>query len=197
MGEKVVRDEGGFIKFFRKDLDMDDKDELREFLVKHPRYHTMNSWNKSTSYANCVKIHRLPLTTEQRSTAYDLLDVDEVWEGIRELTHDWEVEHKFKWQVGFNGRSSGYIVLYQGGQHPDGSTFTYPGKSFDMEPDMDFDGWELEDYRDRAEFVLEFDALCDMILTAFVGFIDNYEVKNETIMIPKTVKVLVEKGSTT
>ncbi len=29
------------------------------FLKQHFRYHTMNSWNQSTSYANCIKLHQV------------------------------------------------------------------------------------------------------------------------------------------
>ena len=181
------------IRHFEQDLAGHSAEELKEFLVWHRRYHTMNSWNKSTSYANCVKIDQLPLTRTQRDIAYDLLEVEEVWDDIRFLMDEYAREHKYKYQVGFNGRSAGYLVLYRRGQNPDGSIFTYPGKSFDMEPAMDFDGWELEDFQDRAAFVSRFDRLCDDILTAFVSFIDNYEVKNETVMVPKTVKVLVPK----
>ena len=189
----LTYDENGVVKHFRKDLEGLNKEELREFLVNHPRYHTMNSWNRSTSYANCVKINRLPLTNEQANKAYDMLDSDEVYERLKWTMADWERERKYKWQVGFNGRSGGYIVLYQGGLHPDGRTFTWPGKSFDMEPAMDFDGWELEDYQDRAKFVAEFDLLCDQVLTEFIDMIETYEVKEETIYVPQTVKVLVEK----
>lgn len=194
MMTNAERDEDGFIKFFRKDLDMTNKEELREFLTKHYRYSTMNACNRSTSYANRVKLHGLPLTQAQRSTAYGLLDVDEVWMQIRELMDVFADAHNYEWQVGFNGRSSGYIVLYKGGKNPDGSVFTWPGQSVDDDPDYDFDGWELEDFQARAELVIEFDALCDAILTEFVYYIDNYDVVEETVMVPKKIKVLAEKG---
>lgn len=184
-------DPNGVIIHFRKELNMSNKDELQEFIESHFRYNTMNSWNGSTSWAHRVKVHHLPLTHEECMKAFDLLDVEEVNEGIRDIIREWEIERKFEWQVGFNGRSSGYIVLYQGGKRPDGQVFAWSGRSVDA--DLDFTDWVLEDFQDKAKFISEFDLLADQLLTAFVGYIENYDVQDEVIHVPRTVKVLVEK----
>lgn len=186
-----LRDEDNIIVHFRKEVDINDLEELKGFLKDHYRYHTMNSWNQSTSYANRVKLTRLPLTREQENRAFELLDVEEFWDEINNLIHDWDCEHKFVWSAGFNGRSSGYIVLYQGGQHPDGRRFTLPGRSLDQ--GEDFEDWDLEMLQRRYKIVSEFDFLCDEILTSLVYYADNYDVKEKVISIPKTIKVLVEK----
>lgn len=183
-------DADGIIMHFRKELDMSDAGELQEFIREHKRYNTMNGWNRSTSYANCVKINHLPLTHDQMSKAYELIDCEEFWFPINDLMHEWAVERKHEWSVGFNGRSGGYIVLYKGGMK-DGRPFTWPGKSVDEE--LDFTGWELVDFQDKAKFILEFDLLCDTILTELIYYIENYDVKDEVVQVPKTVKVLVEK----
>lgn len=88
---------------------------MAEFLVGHFRYNTMNSWNRSTSYANCVKIHRLDLTANQMEQAWEMLECEDVFDAIQNLIQEWAVEREWCWQVGFNGRSGGYLVLYQGG----------------------------------------------------------------------------------
>ena len=173
---------------FTVEFDMHDPDSLREYLRDHFRYHTMNYWNNSTSYAHCVKIARLPLTDEQRTRAYEMLEVPLVFEDINRIINDWEAEQDFKWQIGFNGRSSGYLVLYQGGRGPDGRIFSNPGRSIDQ--DVDFEDWDLDELQSRAEIVSSFDELCDAILDNFLYTLDNYAVKERTIMVPKTVKVL-------
>jgi hypothetical protein len=183
-------DADGIVMHFRKELDMEDPEELQEFIKGHERYNLMNSWNRCTSYANCVKISHLPLTHDQASKAYELIDCEDFWFPINDLMREWAIERKHEWSVGFNGRSGGYIVLYKGGMK-DGRPFTWPGKSVDEE--LDFEGWELVDFQDKAKFILEFDLLCDTILTELVYYIENYDVKDEVVQVPKTVKVLVEK----
>jgi len=101
-------------KFFEK-IDLRSHEAMVGFLTHHFRYVTMNSWNRSTSYANCVKIHRLDLTPAQMEHAWSMLDCEEVFDPIHDMIRDWSVEHDWRWQVGFNGRSGGYMVLYQGG----------------------------------------------------------------------------------
>lgn len=86
------------------------------YLADHFRYDTMNSWNASTSYAANVKIRKLTFpSNEVRNRAYDLLQTDEAFEDVRDIMHQFDEDHNYEWQVGFNGRSSGYIVLYHGG----------------------------------------------------------------------------------
>ena len=98
---------------YRK-VDARNREAMIAFLEGHFRYHTMNSWNRATSYANCVKIHRLDLPREQMDKAWAMLDMEEVFEAVHGIMHDWSVEHNWRWQIGFNGRSGGYLVLYQG-----------------------------------------------------------------------------------
>ncbi len=42
------------------------------FLTRHFRYNTMNSWNRSTSYANNVKVQNLDIPDRLRDLAYDI-----------------------------------------------------------------------------------------------------------------------------
>lgn len=41
--------------FYEKKVNTKDRKEMIAFLKNHFRYDTMNSWNRSTSYANNVK----------------------------------------------------------------------------------------------------------------------------------------------
>jgi hypothetical protein len=83
------------------------------FLTKHARYDTMNSWNRATSYAHCVKVHRLGLAYDECGKAYDVLqaaEVSDAWQAVMDdFTDDWNGRAT----IGFNGRSGGYLVLYE------------------------------------------------------------------------------------
>lgn len=87
------------------------------YLVGHFRYDTMNSWNAATSYAAKVKVQYLSFpNNEVRNRAYDLLQTDEAMNDVRFIMQEFDEDHNYEWQVGFNGRSNGYIVLYHGGR---------------------------------------------------------------------------------
>ncbi len=95
-------------------------EEMISYLRNHFRYFTMNSWNKVRSYARNVKIYRLGLTHEQESKAYELLDAQGTFDSINEIMHGFDERYNYQYQMRFNGRSGGYIVLYQGGTKPSG-----------------------------------------------------------------------------
>ena len=221
------------MKKFTKEVDLRSRKEMTRFLTTHFRYDTMNSWNQSTSYANDVKVYNLGLTKEQEDKLYAMLETAEFYTYINEMLNEFAVEHSHLWPVGFNGRSSGYLVLYQGFTRLSGyksvcqecgqrnyktveetgnnrcgrcgaearvnyevmprEVGCYPGRSTDM--GEDFEDWELYQLRQRVKLVWEFDKLCDDILKMVVELLENYEVEEQTIMKPHTVKVLREVAS--
>ena len=221
------------MKQFSKEVDLRSRRAMTEFLAKHFRYNTMNSWNQSTSYANNIKVYNLGLNKEQEEKLYAMLDTAEFYTYINEMLYDFSAEHNHLWQVGFNGRSSGYLVLYQGYSKPSGYksyctecgqrnyksveetgnnrcgrcgtdarvNYTtapreigcYPGRSTDM--GEDFEDWEMYQLKERVKLVREFDKLCDDILKTVIDLIENYEVEEQIVMKPHTVKVLREVAS--
>jgi hypothetical protein len=96
------------------------REEMIAFLRGHFRYYTMSSVNRLTSYARNVKIRNLGLTREQESNAYDLIYVEDTFLEINERIKEFSEENGYRYQACFNGRSSGYIVLIQGGREPSG-----------------------------------------------------------------------------
>ena len=96
------------------------REEMIDFLRGHFRYYTMSSVNRLTSYARNVKIHNLGITGEQESRAYDLIYVEDTFLEINERIRGFGEENGYRYQACFNGRSSGYIVLIQGGREPSG-----------------------------------------------------------------------------
>ncbi len=100
---------------FAKEIDRNNREAMIDFLKNHFRYDTMNGWNRSTSYANNVKIDRIGLTHEQEMKLYDIMNIDGAYDEINDKIWEFGYAHDWKWQVGFNGRSGGYLVLYKGG----------------------------------------------------------------------------------
>jgi len=107
---------------FYKKINLRSRKAMTEFLKNHERYDTMNSCNRSTSYANCMKIHasRCMFTREEQNVLYDLIQSEEFYFGINDLIGEWNAEQGYLYQAGFNGRSGGYLVMYVGGREPSG-----------------------------------------------------------------------------
>jgi hypothetical protein len=177
---------------YTKKVNTRSKAVMIEFLVNHFRYATMNHWNNCTSYAHNMKIHNLPVSKEIRDSLYELLDCQGAFLPINDRIADFDAAHKYGWQAGFNGRSGGYLVLYQGSLE-DRKVVCYSGKSTDQ--DEDFSEWSVDDLRDRVKLVQEFDKLADDIVAEVINLATNYVVGEEVYTAQKTRKVLKEKAA--
>ena len=106
---------------FYKEVNIKKRGEMTAFLKNHFRYHTMNSWNRSTSYANNIKLYNIDKPADIDSdTWWEMLCITDWQEKLRDLLEDFGRNHNWLWQAGINGRSGGYVVLYQGGIKPSG-----------------------------------------------------------------------------
>lgn len=103
--------------FQKAAVDRTDRQAMISFLAGHYRYDTMNSWNRATSYAHCVKIHALGLDREQTEKAFELLNVD-YWDDLSLVIEDFVVEMNGEFTISSNGRSSGYLVLMKANGNP-------------------------------------------------------------------------------
>jgi len=101
-------------------VDKRSRKAMTAYLQGHYRYNTMNSWNRSTSYAHNMKVHNLGLDRETANKLYDLMQCGNFYDTINDLIVNFGEEHGYSWQAGFNGRSGGYLVLYQGERKPSG-----------------------------------------------------------------------------
>ena len=99
---------------FYKKVNLSKDKEMFDFLKDHYTYDTLNSWNGLKSIANCVKVYALELEGNEW-TALNYLQQDD-YETVNDMIYDWEYEHK-GYSVGFNGRSGGYLVLYNEGNN--------------------------------------------------------------------------------
>ena len=102
-------------KTFSKNVDLRSKKAMASFLAGHFRYPTANSWNNATSYACNMKILSMGLPPVIEDRLLDLSDTEEFYEALNGIVRDFGREHGWAWQAGWNGRSGGYLVLYQGG----------------------------------------------------------------------------------
>ena len=106
---------------FYKEVNIKKRGEMIAFLKNHFRYHTMNSWNRATSYANNIKLYKIDKPADIDSDKYfEMLGITEWQEKLSDLLEEFGRRHNWLWQAGINGRSGGYVVLYQGGIRPSG-----------------------------------------------------------------------------
>lgn len=94
--------------FTKKGIDICSAKSMFNFLHDHFMYFTLNSWNGLKSIAHNVKIYNLGLEGDHWN-ALAFLEADRYAE-INEMCYDFEREHP-GYEVGFNGRSSGYLIL--------------------------------------------------------------------------------------
>jgi hypothetical protein len=125
---------------FYKEVNIKKRGEMIAFLKNHFRYHTMNSWNRSTSYANNIKLYNIDKPADIDSDTWwgMLLGIADWHEKLSDLLEDFGRKHNWLWQAGINGRSGGYVVLYRGGIKPSGyeSYCTHCGqKNYQTVPD--------------------------------------------------------------
>lgn len=116
----LMKKETSARRLFSKRVDKRSRAEMTAYLSGHFRYNTMNSWNRSTSYACNMKLYKLGLDRETEDKLWDMIQVPEFYERLNERIEDFNWQHNYLWQAGWNGRSGGYLVLYQGGTKPSG-----------------------------------------------------------------------------
>lgn len=175
---------------FVKNVNLNDRKEMIDFLLHHFRYYTMNSWNVSTSYANNVKIYNLDIPAEYQDKAYELLEISETFDTFSELFTEFTA--KTGYTIGFNGRSSGYLVLYDTEYNLEtGTIVTYPGRNIDQYED--FEDWSLEDLQERVLLVTAFDQLCDDCRETFIKILKEYDIVEDVVYKPVHIKRSVEK----
>lgn len=169
--------------YFQKEINLDDRNEMITFLKEHFRYYTMNSWNQSTSFANKVKLHSLDIPDDIYDKAYQFLDAEcpEYHYDVHALITAFECDTGYT--AGFNGRSSGYIVMYDT-ELRNGNRCIMIGRNIGQYDD--YDEFEDDELRSWTKLVQRFDKLCDDIRDLFIETVQNCTISTETYMIPQT-----------
>lgn len=153
---------------FYKEVNYDSPKEMFDFLSNHFTYDTMNSWNGIRSIANNVKVYNLDVDYED---AMDALQEDDYF-SINRTIEDWEADHP-EYEVGFNGRSGGYLVLTRKQKHLHvfKEDNCYPGEYENYEywmRDIEATFGSYEEYKptliEEVKIVQAFDKLCDELV---------------------------------
>lgn len=105
-------------KKFSKIVDTSSRESMIGFLTGHFMYYTGMSWHHAKSFANDVKITHLGLSNKETDALFELIQADDGYESADWLIDEFDREHGWEYQVGFNGRSDGYLVLYRGEVSP-------------------------------------------------------------------------------
>lgn len=233
-----VRKDKKMFKQFTKKINCASKKSMAEFLSGHTRYDLMNSWNASTSYANSIKIYNLHITDGQAEQLYNMLSLDEPYAMARHILTEFCDRYDGRYQIGANGRSSGYLVLYNGvkkqsdyksictscGQmnftmaskndcrcgrcgknsriNLEQPRYTYSVNFQSIDADMwleDFMDQSMDELKEKAKLVQDFDRTCDEYINALLDIADTYDVAEKTQYIPVKTKILTKrkkKGTT-
>ena len=170
---------------FEKTVDMDNRAELVSYLKNHFRYYTMSSWNRSTAYANNVKLYNLDLPVEIIDRAYIFIsgEVECIdWQyAVEDAFHSFLKETGYN--AGFNGRSGGYIVMYETAVDSSGKTVTYPGRGIDQYEDFDDeDEWDFHRLQERVKLVQRFDRMCDQLREELIYILSSSEIEEYPVV---------------
>ena len=159
--------------FYKTGVDIASTKSMWNFLHEHFTYYTMNSWNRSESIANNVKLHRLDLDgdwTVAMRYIFDEADAGGLQLYIEDEIREF-VEANPYYEVYFNGRSGGYLVLCEKDGHksvlPECVAEFDTYEDFKAEVKSGWNYWNVADFnkelRDAVEIVREFDRLCDRL----------------------------------
>lgn len=165
------------IMFYTTGIDIANTKSMWNFLHNHFTYSTMNSWNRLESIANNVKLHRLNLdgdTAVAMHYLFDEADCGGLQVLIDDEIRDFDERHYPLYRVGFNGRSGGYLVLYNEDSY--GSILPEYVTDYDSYEDFKddvksnwncYNRYNMSDFnyelRKVVELVREFDRLCDRL----------------------------------
>lgn len=155
--------------FYKKGIDITNAKQMFNFLRGHYMYDTMNSWNGLKSIAHNVKLYNLGLDGDYW-IVWDLLNDEFDRSGLQDQINwkikDWEADHE-GYAVNFNGRSGGYLVLYNKANNRN----VLPDVIIDYDDYEDFKGnlkeywggikYYMSDLRFYTKLVQDFDKLCD------------------------------------
>lgn len=96
--------------------------QAAKYLDDHFRYSTMNSWNGIRSFAHCIKVRKLNIPNDDgiRDRVYEMLEIEQAHDEAAAAWEQFQEKYDYSFQIGINGRSDGYAVLYKGGRRPTG-----------------------------------------------------------------------------
>lgn len=164
--------------YYKTGVDICSTKSMFEFINGHFKYYTMHSWNKLKSVANDVKVYNLGLEGDY-VTAMSFLEDEGDCGGLQseivDRISEWEESHP-GYALRFNGRSGGYLVMYN--KEKDGSINFRSALPEWLDDFDDYGDWKegvtdpwygragkvsdcVLDLREYTELIRSFDRLCD------------------------------------
>ena len=143
----------------------------------------MNSWNGLKSIANNVKLYKLDISDIEKAYQIVFLDCDEednlFFQDVRLLIWDSGLK------VGFNGRSNGYLVLYNRNNNGSVLEGDYYEKNYELAEENGFIC--KEKVEQDFDMVQSFDRLCDEIRNTLIYYVENAQIEEyqEQIIVRK------------
>ena len=192
-------------KFFNKSKKNMTLRQKFDYIKNHKTYYTMNRWSGVESLANNVKIYNLPLTREQQNKFFEIMGDEGTTQAFYSLINfeicEFEQQNKF-FEVGFNGRSGGYLVLTPKGKYSSIiSEDIDENESYDemIQYFKEYKGWTHKDAQQEAKRIINedfeicvlFDNFCDYLLEYLIHILDEIKIEEETITYEKKVKTLI------
>ncbi len=176
--------------FYKTGVDISNVKSMWEFLHNHFTYPTLNSWNGHKSIAHNVKLYNLDLDgdwTRALDFLYDEADCGNLQMFIQDEISEFNRANPC-YRVCFNGRSGGYLVLYNKDNYlsilPD--CLGYESYN-DFKEDYSGYGYSIQDclyeLRETTKLVREFDKLCDRLRDLVNSYsqassFDQYKLEN-------------------
>lgn len=186
------------MNFFNKTQGIKTLRDKFNYIKNHETYFTMNSWNGLSSIANNVKVYNLGLPEIQKNKLYDFIECENFYNEINFLIHHSGLK------VGFNGRSSGYLVLYNKDNNCSAVDDCYYNfESYKEFLDCEKDGKNFRVAQENCKCIIEndfnlvkeFDILCDGIRDYIIYLLDNAEVEEKERMKVEKYMEIVQKQS--
>lgn len=169
-----------------------------DYIKSHFQYYTLNSWNRLKSIANNVKIYKLGLTTKQQNAFYEFsaCDSEELYTNIGDSIKDFENIFT-SYVVGFNGRSGGYMVLYNKSDNNNvleenveySKNYT---EYYEICKEEGVCRRDINNSINEMYYLLKaFDKLCDICRGELIYILDNAKIEEHEETYTKLVKSIV------
>ncbi len=156
------------------------------YIADHETYWTMNSWNGLIGYSRCIKIYKLPLTSEEMDKAYEIISDDNLsevlWDELRWLLNEFKEETGVS--VYSNGRSGGYLVM-------EGRLNSHIRDGFPVMSQHELKEMKSEEVREIYKTLKRFDRLCDDMVATFKYYC-TLPIEEESYTVIKTHKAFKE-----
>ena len=193
-------------RFFRA-VDFRSRSAMADFLQSHFRYPTMNSWNRSTSYACNLKIHNLKLVTEIADKLYDMICTQEFFSAQSALLAEFGEQQpsgyksycprcgqKNYQEATASNNTCGVCrqPTRMNFPHTHMQVVTYPGRGTD--DGEDYEDWSMYELRERVKLVQELERLADRMVDKAIHLVRHYDVAEEEFFVSQTRKVLVKSA---